>query len=96
MSCSVHLQFLKWWISYFWITYPNLKAFIIYLFLSYPDPNGVLFCAGLDTNRIYVITNCNRIDRVDSFFIRFRTFLNYLDQKIKTALFEGGGWSADR
>ena len=25
-----------------------------------------------------------------SLFIRFRTFLNYLDQKMKTALFEGG------
>ena len=29
-----------------------------------------------------------------SYFIRFRMLLNYLDRKIKTALFEGGG-SAD-
>ena len=30
------------------------------------------------------------------FFLRFREFLNYSDQKIKTAVFEwGGGGSAD-
>ena len=31
------------------------------------------------------------------FFIHFKMFLNYLDQKMKTALYEEvGGWSVDR